>query len=68
MNDEPLIWTSKGNLPVSDLEYKVEWKVFDGHVEMHETYTNKDGEVVKNNLHACYLKGMDVFPATQTLS
>ena len=45
---EPLIYTSKGNLPIKDLEYKYWWTENDEHVAYHEQYLLGD-EVVKES-------------------
>ena len=42
----PLIYTSKGNLPVESLERKVEWHFSVGEIVFKEIYL-LDGEVVK---------------------
>lgn len=57
MTDEPLIWTSKGNLPVSSLGHTVEWDVQDDHIRFSEIYT-LDGEVVKQSQHNYLPKGL----------
>jgi hypothetical protein len=50
MNEEPLIYTSKGNLPVASLEYSYAWDDRPDAVVFSETY-KLDGEVVKHAVH-----------------
>lgn len=57
--DTPLIYTTKGNLPIEDLEYSKEW-VFDADtIKFSETY-KLDGEIVKQSAHVFVLKGHEV--------
>ena len=55
--DQPLIWTTKGNLPVADLSYAARWEFSEETIKLIETY-KLDDEVVKENAHICLLKGM----------
>lgn len=50
MTEVPLIWTSKGNLPIASLEYKAEWFDTDEYIKLVETHL-LDGEVVKQSAH-----------------
>jgi hypothetical protein len=50
MTDVPLIYTSKGNLPVDSLRYSTSWENTDDYVKLTETYS-LDGEVVKQSAH-----------------
>jgi hypothetical protein len=52
MNDseEPLIYTIKGNLPISMLKYSTHWEETPDYVKFVETYT-LDGETVKQSAH-----------------
>jgi hypothetical protein len=53
----PLIWTSKGNLPIASLEYRTEWQVTeDSYVFVEEYWL--DGECVKRSAHAFLPKGV----------
>lgn len=47
---EPLIYTSRGNLPVSSLVYATRWEETDAFIRFVETYT-LDGEVVRESSH-----------------
>lgn len=49
--EEPLIWTSKGNLPVSSLTYQTAWDVQDTYIKFAERYIDAAGEVVKESAH-----------------
>lgn len=52
--DEPLIYTSKGNVPVSSLQYRYQWTDTETDISFVEEYLLA-GEVVKRNAH-CYIK------------
>jgi len=57
--DEPLIWTSRGNLPVSSLKYEVFWDAqYPHYMKFVERYTAEDGEVVKESAHAYSFSGV----------
>ena len=48
--DEPLIYTSKGNLPVSSLTYQTRWELTDTYIKFSERHLLGD-EVVKESHH-----------------
>lgn len=50
MNEEPLIYTTKGNLPIASLEYSHAWDDRPDAIVFSETY-KLDGEVVKHAVH-----------------
>lgn len=50
MNDEPLIYTTKGNLPIASLDYSHAWDDQPTAIVFTETY-KLDGEVVKRAVH-----------------
>jgi hypothetical protein len=52
----PLIFTTKGNLPIDSLEYTNEWRITPEQIVFIETYT-LDGEVVKQSAHVYVLTG-----------
>lgn len=56
MTEEPLIYTSKGNLPVASLKYEAWWDRQPDFVKLIERYT-LDGEVVKESAHVLQLTG-----------
>lgn len=57
MTDEPLIHTSRGNLPVSSLQYAVRWEDAADYLKFVETYT-LDGEVVRESAHVYAKRGL----------
>lgn len=60
MADEiPLIWTTKGNLPVASLQYHHSWTETSDEISFVEEYS-LDGEVVKRNVHVYLKKGLTV--------
>lgn len=48
--ETPLIWTSKGNLPIDDLQYSYQWEDTPDFIKFTETYA-LDDEVVKQSSH-----------------
>lgn len=56
---EPLIYTSKGNLPLNSLEYSHKWEDLETCIKFSETYT-LDGEVVKQSAHVLMKTGLAV--------
>jgi hypothetical protein len=58
MTDEPLIYTSKGNLPLSSLTYEVKWERTDTYVKFVEIHRTADGEVVREAAHVLALQGL----------
>jgi hypothetical protein len=57
--NEPLIWTSKGNLPEKDLEYSKNWEFKDDSIKFSETY-KLNGEIVKQSAHVFVLRGHEI--------
>lgn len=53
---EPLIWTSKGNIPLAGLQHAVEWRISAEQIIFIETYL-LDGEIVKQSSHVKVLTG-----------
>lgn len=51
MTDTPLIWTSKGNVPISSLRYEHRWEDTPDETTFSEFWFAEDGELVKNNCH-----------------
>lgn len=49
--EEPLIYTSKGNLPIASLQYRHEWTENENEIIFAEEYL-LDGEIVKRSVHA----------------
>lgn len=56
--EEPLVYTTKGNLPLSSLQYRHEWLEDDVAITFAEEYT-LDGEVVRRNAHSRLKKGLE---------
>lgn len=57
--DEPLIFTTKGNLPISALEYSHKWENLDTCIKFSETYM-LNGEVVKQSAHVLMKTGLAI--------
>ena len=57
--DEPLIYTTRGNLPVASLDYTTTWEDTDDYTKMTETYTLA-GEVVKQSVHVMGKRKLDI--------
>jgi hypothetical protein len=60
VNEEPLIWTSKGNVPIASLRYEHAWEDTADAVIFREAWFTADGELVKNNCHALAKKQLSV--------
>jgi hypothetical protein len=57
-----LIWTSKGNMLESELDFKVNWENTDDYIKLTETWTERaSGEVVKQSAHAMSKMGVAGF-------
>jgi len=56
MNEQPLIWTTLGNVPVADLTHKVTWRVEPDLIVCTESYFLKD-MLVKESSHVKVLVG-----------
>ena len=54
---EPLIFTTKGNLPLSSLTHEVEWRIAEKVIVFVERYLLGD-EVVKESSHVKLLDGV----------
>ena len=68
MNTEtPLIWTTKGNLPVADLEYKTAWIDHEDYLSFSEQYFLGD-ELVKSNAHIYSKKPLEFFGVQNPLT
>lgn len=48
---EPLIYTSKGNVPVAVLKYETAWDDQPHYIKFVERYRDESGEVVKESAH-----------------
>jgi len=57
--EKPLIWTTKGNVPIESLTYQTAWDIQVPHyVKFVERYLNESGEVVKESAHVYDFKGL----------
>ena len=54
----PLIYTSKGNLPIESLDYQTHWEVTPDQIAFIEEYRLED-EVVKSSIHVYNKKPLD---------
>lgn len=59
MTDEPLIYTSKGNMPIKDLEYRYGWTDNDVETRLTQEWLLGD-EVVKSSVHVFLKHGVTV--------
>jgi hypothetical protein len=55
---DPVIYTSKGNVPISSLTYQTAWDVQEGYIKFMERYLDSSGEVVKESAHVYDRKGV----------
>ena len=62
---EPLIYTTKGNLPITSLAYSTAWEDTDDYTKLTETYTLK-GEVVRQSAHVMAKKSLEEMSAQQS--
>lgn len=57
MADIPLIWTTKGNVPVDSLRYRHQWIDTADETTFVEEYLDGE-EIVKRNVHVFLKKGL----------
>lgn len=55
---EPLIWTTKGNIPLVGLTHQTEWRITEKVIVFIERYLLGD-EVVKESSHVKLLDGVE---------
>ena len=55
-SNEPLVWTSKGNLPVASLGYETKWYDTPEYTKFVEIYKLGD-EIVKESAHVMAKRG-----------
>lgn len=60
MNETPLIWTARGNVPIDSLRYEHEWRDTPEMTVFEERWFADDGELVKNNCHALAKKQLTI--------
>lgn len=52
MNDTPLIYTSRGNVPIDSVDIKVEWFIEPDYIKVVEKgYDKTSGELIKESAH-----------------
>ena len=64
MEEEPLIWTSKGNLPLAVLKYETKWEQTDTYVKFIEIHRFGD-EVVREAAHVLMLQPLTSMAETE---
>lgn len=64
--DTPLVYTSKGNLPIASLVYETRWVDCPEYTKLIETYS-LDGEVVRESAHVYMRQGIFGAAITQPL-
>ena len=55
---EPLIWTTKGNIPLVGLTHQTEWRITEKVIVFIERYF-LEGEMVKESSHVKLLDGVE---------
>ena len=63
---EPLIYTSRGNLPISSLDYETRWEDMPDYIKFVEVY-RLDDEVVRESAHVYSKRGLLAEPAAAKL-
>lgn len=66
MADEPLIYTSQGNVPLASLTYETAWEVTPDYIKFVERHRNAAGEVVKESAHVYALKPVTAMAEAQS--
>ena len=51
MTETPLIYTSRGNLPIDSLEYSTQWTFENNAIVFTEIHKASDGEIVRKAVH-----------------
>ncbi len=59
MNEEPLIYTTHGNLPIASLALSTSWEDTPDYVKMTETYRLGD-EIVRESVHVLARKPLSM--------
>ncbi len=54
---EPLIYTSRGNLPIASMTYETRWEDAPEYLKFVETYS-LNGEVVRESAHVYAKRGL----------
>ena len=57
--DEPMIFTTRGNVPVASLTYQTRWEHLpDQYIKFCERYLDQNGDVVKESAHVYSFTGV----------
>jgi hypothetical protein len=65
--DEPLIYTSRGNVPLSSVTQSVSWEDHPNVTLCIEEYRAADGEVVKRSVHGLAKTGLGAIGQQATI-
>jgi hypothetical protein len=65
-NEIPLIWTSKGNVPLDSVKQEVVWDIQDSYIKVVERYRDVNGDIVKEGAHVYSRYGLTGEPAIAT--
>lgn len=66
MSEEPLIYTTRGNLPIASMTYATRWEDAPDYIKFVEVY-RLDGEVVRESAHVYAKRGLLCEPFVQQL-
>lgn len=66
MTENPLIYTSHGNLPIASLQYETRWEDEADYIKFVEVY-RLDGEVVRESAHVYAKRGLLCEPVAQQI-
>lgn len=59
LTETPLVYTTRGNLPQSELVFTTAWVDQPDFTRLTETYTAADGEIVRQDVHVFSRKAFD---------
>lgn len=62
----PLIHTTRGNLPIAELQLGVRWEETSEYVKLVETYTY-EGEIVRESAHVLSRRGVIAEPVAAAI-
>lgn len=65
MTAEPLIYTSRGNLPITSLQYATRWEDAPDYIKFVECYL-LDGEIVRESAHVYAKRGLLAEPVAES--
>lgn len=64
--EQPMIFTTKGHVFEANLKHAVTWVDHEDYTKMIETYTDTNGEVVKQSVHVMGKKPLELFAQQPT--